>query len=957
MFCSRNAPKFPAFLYRISAKRHASSSLGNAYQPKAIEGQSLPKENSTKNGLKGVFSMIFPPPNVTGDLHLGHTLTATIQDVIVRRQKEKDLQTLWIPGMDHAGIATQVVVEKNLMRERNLSRYDLGRQQFQEEILKWKALREKSIRDNLKSQGLSFSWDREYYTMDQRQNEAVMRAFIELHEKGIIYRDTSLINWSCSLESAISDVEIDNVEITGPTEISVPGYEKNVIFGEITDVAYKVEGSADEIVVSTTRPETLLGDVAVAVHPEDERYARFRDKETKLWHPFRNTPIPLVFDETVDKNFGTGAVKITPSHDKKDFSLAKRHNLPQVDVIDEKGKIVEGFGTFSSLPRFTARDKMMNSLAESGLLRQTKPHSMILPRCSRSGDVVEYLKKPQWFLRCQAVAQEALEAVKSGMLKISPPEYESEWFRWLENCHDWCISRQIWWGHRIPAYKCSSGEEIEWISASSLAEAIDKARKVFQGGKLDRIERDTDVLDTWFSSGLLPFSVFGWPEKSSDLEKYFPLNLIETGHDILFFWIARMTMLSLLLTEKVPFREVFLHGIICDSQGRKMSKSLGNVILPEQVVNGASLEDLIRQTKQSHKRGVINEAEMMRSIEELSKNLPNGIPECGIDALRFTLCSYNIKNHFINFDMAECLTNKLFFNKIWQATKFTIKAFENIKPKTEDLVIKHEDLMEMDRWILEKLASTQRIVRDSIDQYNFHLATAALKTFFYSNFCNVYLETTKFHINAQNSPAKGHLLTLRTCLAEGLKLMEYFTPFLAHELHKFLPIAPEIADLHQIHVGAHVEEILEICAAIRGVKSQNNIVKKQNPRLIIWTDSSFLANVKNHAENIKTLTMIPELRIIEDREEFDREKCSIKSVANHFCCFGIHVEESIKGIKKGPSFEQKLAKLTASLQKLEQMAKEEGYQRSASAEKKEKHREKMKRLAAEIEAIRQVHQL
>lgn len=920
-------------------------------------------DENAKYPKKGVFSMIFPPPNVTGNLHLGHALTATIQDVIIRRQKEKDLEVVWIPGMDHAGIATQVVVEKNLMRERNISRYDLGRQSFQEEMLKWKTLREKDIRANLKSLGLSFAWEREYYTMNEVQCKAVTKAFVELFEKGLIYRDTNLINWSCSLESAISDIEIDNVEVNGPTPIPVPGYEKNIIFGEITNVAYRVEGGSenDEIIVSTTRPETLLGDVAVAVHPDDDRYSRYRGRGIKLWHPFRETSIPLIFDEGVDKAFGTGAVKITPSHDKWDFSLAKRHNLPHVDVIDERGRIFLGFGSFSDLPRFSAREKIKDSLAQLGLLRETKSHSMILPRCSRSGDIVEYLKKPQWYLKCQEAALEAVETVRAGRLKIIPEDFQSEWFRWLENCHDWCISRQIWWGQRIPAYECSSRDSTKWIAAGSVAEALEKAEKVFQG-KVDKIKRDTDVLDTWFSSGLLPLSVFGWPEKSKDLEKYFPLDLMETGHDILFFWVARMTMLSLMLTGKIPFREILLHGIICDSQGRKMSKSLGNVILPEQVINGASVKELIQQSEHFHRSGIISEAEMKRSIDEVSKNQPNGIPQCGIDALRFTLCSYNISNHFVNFDTAECHANKLFFNKIWQASRFTIKAFESVNPKPEDLTKGQENLSEMDKWILEKLFCTQKIVKDSIDRYSFHLATAALKTFFYSNFCNVYLETTKCSINAKNSKAAGHLLTLRMCLVEGLKLMEYFTPFLVHELLKFLPSAPILSNLDKIRAEDHIDQIIEICATIRGIKSQNNIVKKNSPQLIIWADNSFIPEVRKHAETIKTLAMIPDLKIIEDREVFNKEKCSIKSVAKHFCWFGklslidnlkdiavifkifflgIHVN-NVKEIRENNPAEQKLAKLLTSLHKLEEIVKDDGYQRSAPESKKEKHKEKVK---------------
>ncbi|GAB0097029.1 Valyl-tRNA synthetase [Sergentomyia squamirostris] len=958
MFCLKKYNNFSKSVNKIGIKRYKSSTLANAYQPKSIECQPLvykKTEECLKKAKNGVFSMIFPPPNVTGNLHLGHTLTATIQDVIARRQLEKGLETIWIPGMDHAGIATQVVVEKNLMKERNISRHDLGRQKFSDEIAKWKDHRAKDIRRNLQSLGLSFNWEEEYYTMDEIRCKAVAEAFIRLHDMGLIYRDSALVNWSCVLESAISDIEIENVEINEVTKISVPGYEKPITFGEITDVSYRIfsEGSeCEEIVVSTTRPETLLGDAAVAVHPEDPRYVKYHSRNVELWHPFRETPIPLVFDDSVDMNFGTGAVKITPSHDKKDFHLARRHNLPSIDVIDEGGRIHDGYGSFSQLPRFEAREKIKESLARLGLLKETRSHQMILPRCSRSGDIVEYLNKPQWFLKCQEAATEAVEAVRSGTMKIYPEEFKSEWYRWLENCHDWCISRQIWWGHRIPAYKCTSGTSTKWISATTLAEALEKARRVFPDGKVDSIERDRDVLDTWFSSGLLPFSVFGWPENTPSLQKAFPLNLMETGHDIVFFWVARMTMLSLLLTKQLPFREVLLHGIICDSKGRKMSKSLGNIILPEQVIHGASLRELVQQTEYFHRSGVISEAEMTQSTDEILKIHPNGIPECGIDALRFTLCSANIKNHFINFDMVECHANKLFFNKIWQATRFTIKAFETLETSCENLEKSSGNLTEMDQWILQKLTTTRDLVTKSIDQYNFHLATNALKTFFYSHFCNVYLETTKAHINAKSHSAHGHLLTLRTCLAEGLKLMEYFTPFLSQELLQHLPSASEMRNLDDIKVEDHVEEIINICSTIRAIKSQNNIVKKHNPYLIMWADPFFISHLKNHSDNIRTLTMIKNLDIFDDREEFNGVKCTLKSTANHFCVFGIHIPEDTTD-RLSNTNKDKLIKLTANLRKLEEIVKNEGYQKSAAESKKQKHQEKIKHLQAEIDAIRE----
>lgn len=517
-----------------------------AYQPKFFETN---REVSSKQNLSAcngeTFSMIFPPPNVTGNIHLGHALTATIQDVLIRWKQKQNVETRWIPGMDHAGIATQVVVEKILFKRENKTRHELGKEKFLEEVWKWRNEKSKSIKSDLRKLGTSFDWNKEYFTMDENLCGAVNEAFIKLFEKDLIYRDESLINWCCSLESAISDVEVDNLEIQGRTDIAVPGYDKKVTFGVITDIAYKIVGSSDEIVVSTTRPETLLGDVAVAVHPNDPRFAHLRD--TELWHPYRNETIPLIFDESVDREFGTGAVKITPAHDKNDLDVSKRHKLRHVQVISSKGLITEGFEGFTGLPRFVAREKILNDLAVRQLFRGSNEHSMVLPICSRSKDVIEFLLRPQWFVKCSEMSQKAIEVVERGELKIHPKTFEKEWYRWLTNCRDWCISRQLVWGHQIPAYKIN-GET--WIAAKSPEEAERKFKEKFPETLQVTLERDQDVLDTWFSSGLLPFSVFNWPNENEEFKKFFPLDLLETGHDILFFWVARMVMLSMELTGK-----------------------------------------------------------------------------------------------------------------------------------------------------------------------------------------------------------------------------------------------------------------------------------------------------------------------------------------------------------------------------------------------------------------------
>lgn len=545
-----------------------------------------------------------------------------------------------------------------------------------------------------------------------------------------------------------------------------------------------------EIVVATTRPETILGDVAIAVSPDDARYSHLRGKQ--FWHPFRDEPIPLVFDEIVDPKYGTGAVKITPAHNKDDFEVAKRHRLPVVPIFDERGMVLDEFRQFAQMPRFDARDPILHNLAAAGLFRSKKGHKMQLPRCSRSQDVVEYFVKVQWFVRCKGMEEAAVETVEQAKLVIDPPKFEKEWKRWLGNHHDWCLSRQLWWGHRIPAYECILDERTIWVAAASEEQARQKAQVKF--GVADaagiQVRQDEDVLDTWFSSGLLPFTVFGWPSGDpSDATKSYPLDIIVTGHDILFFWVARMTMLAAQLTDQLPFQKILLHGIVCDANGRKMSKSRGNVVTPSQIINGASYNELIGDLQQSHRDGILSAAELKESVKEKRQTFPKGIPECGTDALRFTLCGSDIRDHFINFDVNECHSNKLFFNKIWNATRFTLDNCDKfaVEPKATP-AFNNDSLTDFDKWILSRLATTLRQTRSAMDNFEFHLATSAWRRFFYENLCDVYLETTKLNLWKGREPfARGHCEVLKTCLAVGLKQMGVFTPFLSNELLKHLP--------------------------------------------------------------------------------------------------------------------------------------------------------------------------
>ncbi|KNC25702.1 hypothetical protein FF38_12885 [Lucilia cuprina] len=946
------------------------ASLAPGYQPKLVEQDKWQKSYTQPSEPKGkckpgTFRMLLPPPNVTGNLHLGHALMATVQDVICRQQRQLGYEVVWIPGTDHAGIATQVVVEKKLLKEKGVTRHQIGREEFLKEVWKWKEEKGEGITQDLRKLGCTLTWDREYFTMDKRQAYAVNEAFIRLFEEGLMTRRESLVNWSCALESAISDIEVETLDLKGATEVAVPGYDRNITFGRIYDIKYKILGSDNEfITVSTTRPETLLGDVAVAVNPTDERYKKYRDMpEVLLWHPFREETLPLVFDVTVEPEFGTGAVKITPAHDRNDFDLANRHLLKSKQVFTPTGAINEDYKEFALLPRFEAREKILQKLGELQLLTDVRDHNMQLPICSRSKDVIEYMLRKQWFLHCQPMADEALAEVLSGRLQIVPPNFEIDWQKWLENCHDWCVSRQLWWGHQIPAYKAvdTTTNESTWVAAHSADEALSKAADILKSNSIT-VTQDSDVLDTWFSSALLPFSASNWP--SEEYKKDYPLDVMETGHDILFFWVARMVMLGVKLTGTAPFKKILLNGIVCDAHGRKMSKSLGNVVTPQQVVQGASLESLQEDVKTTHKAGILSSAELQKSLKGLQRMFPQGIQECGTDALRFTLCSHNIKSHFINFDVNECYTNKLFLNKIWQATRFTLGAAERLNmPLNEVESMNNVPLTKWDLWILSRLAETLKICQESFENYNLHAATQALKQFLYNNLCDVYVETCKANINSQKSEGYIHCATLATALSWSLQAMSPFTPFLSEELLKYLPknIEIELNRFHNPQLEQEINNILDISQNIRQLKSRHNISKKYDPQLKLYAhNEEALQLLQSHIQEIQALTLVRgvHLEMLTDSSKTNKD-LKLFSTAGHLCSFGISTNDLYKPKEEKSKLannlnEQKLQKLEAELKRYQMRMENEGFRRSASAEVQEKHAQKIQQLVVEIEKIKSI---
>uniref|UniRef100_A0A8C5BQ60 valine--tRNA ligase n=1 Tax=Gadus morhua TaxID=8049 RepID=A0A8C5BQ60_GADMO len=759
-------------------KKDVVSPLPDAYSPQYVEAAWYPwweKQGFFKPEYgsigepnpRGVFMMCIPPPNVTGSLHLGHALTNAIQDSLTRWHRMRGETTLWNPGCDHAGIATQVVVEKKLKRERGMTRHDLGREGFIEEVWKWKNEKGDRIYHQLKKLGSSLDWDRACFTMDTKLSYAVQEAFIRMHEEGVIYRSKRLVNWSCTLNSAISDIEVDKKELTGRTLLPVPGYKDKVEFGVMACFAYKVDGSDEEVVVATTRLETMLGDSAVAVHPQDPRYQHLRGKS--VLHPFCDRKMPVVFDDFVDMNFGTGGIGSNALEIVYDL-------LDENPLLRALTRYSTWFFALQGMKRFEARKAVLQALKDRGLFKEIKDHPMVVPVCSRSKDIVEPLLKPQWYVSCAEMGKDAADAVRNGQLKIIPDHHLKTWFNWLDNIRDWCISRQLWWGHRIPAYfvtvddpSVKPGQVIPLLSAylESVYPLI-----------LDR----EDVLDTWFSSGIFPFSIFGWPN-TQDLNVFYPGTLLETGHDILFFWVARMVMMGLKLTGKLPFKEVYLHAVVRDAHGRKMSKSLGNVIDPLDVITGISLEGLHDQLKDSN----LDPLEVEKAKNGQKYDYPSGIPECGTDALRFALCAYTSQGRDINLDVNRILGYRHFCNKLWNAVKFAMKTLgDNFVPweKAQSAV---------DRWILSRLAAAVGSCTAGFQAYDFPGITTAIYSFWLYELCDVYLESVKpvFSDAEADGAAQRRALvcrqTLYTCLEVGLRLLAPIMPFVTEELFQRLP--------------------------------------------------------------------------------------------------------------------------------------------------------------------------
>ncbi len=920
-------------------KKDLSQPMENGYNPLHVEQSwyqwweksnhfkpAEPTDSDPHNPEK-TFIVPAPPPNVTGSLHIGHALTISIQDTLIRWYRMNGYRTLFNPGYDHAGIATQSVVEKRLAKTEGKSRYDYGREKFLEKVFEWKDDYQSRISNQMRRLGASYDFSREAFTMDEPRSKAVTEAFCKLHEDGIIYRANRLVNWCCKLHTTLSNLEVDQKQLNGRTLMNVPGYPANerIEFGVIVSFSYQIEGSDEKIVVATTRPETMLGDTAVAVHPDDPRYKHLHGKN--VVHPFvPGRKIPIVADSIiVDMEFGTGAVKITPAHDPNDYEVGKRHNLEFVNILNDDGTLNENCGDFAGMKRFSARRAVIDKLKEIGSYVETKDNPMTVPICSRSGDVIEPIMKPQWWVNCQPLAAKVIERVRAGEMSITPNVSEKEFFRWMENIQDWCISRQLWWGHRCPVYFVNIEGEAQdrsddkfWVVGRSLEQAQERADKL-AGGKSYTLEQDEDVLDTWFSSGLWPFSIMGWPDKTDDIKHFYPSSLLETGWDILFFWVARMCMLGVYLTGQLPFKEVFCHAMVRDAHGRKMSKSLGNVIDPIDVIEGIDLDGLHTKLKE----GNLDDKEIAKAAQGQKKDFPKGIPQCGTDALRFALCAYTSAGRDINLDILRVEGYRKFCNKLWNATKFALLKLEPIasfQPAADEQPSGDESLVE--KWILHKLNTASKTVNECLKERNFMAATSAVYNFWLYELCDVYIEAIKPITDPAAADAKARASaqqTLYTCLDEGLKLLHPFMPFVTEELWQRLPRrAAEkaesialtrypvyMASRDDARAEAAFEEVFAAVRAVRGMCTDYNLLKDVQV-FLETSDAGFQQILTSSSDVVATLVKgCTSVNVVSSAADVPKG-CAVSSISSR-----LNAHLLIRGLV---NIDQELAKLDKKLQ-------------------------------------------